>query len=227
MERGYRQIVRRYPNSKIRLTKTSYPYGTKFHGLFSLILFIFSLILHIFSLMLFISNFTLFISVLTYSSHLYSVVSFAFSRILFAFSHISLVLSHILYVFSLILYVFSLILFLFSLLFLYSVSHTVREDIVPQILSCSKFRKHQEIKKTPNTEIQNIHKIENNIVEKTKNMEKDTRITLFLILNTLLMASLNFTQILLVNQGYLESQKIRRIIHVGPELMKLHLMKMK
>ena len=106
----------------------------------------------------------------------------------------------------------------------------MREDIVPQILSCSKFRKHQielEIKKAPNTEIQNIHKIENNIVEKTKNMEKDTRITLFLILNTLLMASLNFTQILLVNQGYLESQKIRRIIHVGPELMKLHLMKMK
>ena len=33
MERGYRRFVRRYPNSKIRVTKTRYPYGTKFRGL--------------------------------------------------------------------------------------------------------------------------------------------------------------------------------------------------
>ena len=33
IERGYRRIVRRYPNSKIRVTKTRYPYGTKFRGL--------------------------------------------------------------------------------------------------------------------------------------------------------------------------------------------------
>ena len=33
MERGYRRIVRRYPNSKIRVTKTRYFYATKFRGL--------------------------------------------------------------------------------------------------------------------------------------------------------------------------------------------------
>ena len=55
---------------------------------------------------------------------------------------------------------------------MYSVSHTVWEDIVLQILSCGKFRKHQielEIKKmNRNTK---IHKIEKNIVEKKTNME--------------------------------------------------------
>ena len=33
MEQGYQRIVCQYPNSKIRLTKTCYPYGTKFCGL--------------------------------------------------------------------------------------------------------------------------------------------------------------------------------------------------
>ena len=60
---------------------------------------------------------------------------------------------------------------------MYSVSHTVWEDNVLQILSCSKFRKHQielEIKKmNRNTK---IHKIEKNIVEKKTNMENATRI---------------------------------------------------
>ena len=32
MERGYRRFVRGYPNSKIRVAKTRYPYGTKFRG---------------------------------------------------------------------------------------------------------------------------------------------------------------------------------------------------
>lgn len=33
MEQGYRRMVRRYPNSKLRVTKTCYPYVTKFGGL--------------------------------------------------------------------------------------------------------------------------------------------------------------------------------------------------
>ena len=119
--------------------------------LLSLILFIFGLVLFIFSF-----------------------ISFIFSLVLFIFSHLiyiqlscmdsvtSLCMSHILHALSLILY-------LFSLIFLYSVSHIVCEDIMPQILSCSKFRKHQielEIKKTYiNTK---IYKTEKNIVEKTQ-----------------------------------------------------------
>ena len=33
MERGYRRIICRYPNSEIRVMKTCYPYGTKLRGL--------------------------------------------------------------------------------------------------------------------------------------------------------------------------------------------------
>ena len=33
MEWDYRQIARHYPNGKIRVTKTRYPYETKFRGL--------------------------------------------------------------------------------------------------------------------------------------------------------------------------------------------------
>ena len=33
MEQGDRRMVRRYPNSKLRVTKTRYPYVTKFGGL--------------------------------------------------------------------------------------------------------------------------------------------------------------------------------------------------
>ena len=53
---------------------------------------------------------------------------------------------------------------------MYSVSHTVRKDIVPQILSCSRFRDNQieqrkrQIKSTENR-ILNSNK---NIVEKTE-----------------------------------------------------------
>ena len=33
MQRGHQQIVRRHHKSKIRVTKTRYPYGTQFGGL--------------------------------------------------------------------------------------------------------------------------------------------------------------------------------------------------
>ena len=38
--RRYRRIVRRYPNGKIRVLKTCYPYGTKFGGLIFIIYFV-------------------------------------------------------------------------------------------------------------------------------------------------------------------------------------------
>ena len=119
---------------------------------FSLKLFIFSLILFVFSHISYIFSLILFPSVTYYiQPHLICTRSdmiYIFSLILFVFSQI----------FDIFFYIFSLILF-YSVFFLYSVSRTVREGIVQQVLPCSRFRNNQiELSnvKCKNTKIQKI-----------------------------------------------------------------------
>ena len=152
--------------------------GVKFglvYNVFSLKLFIFSLIyiyIYISSLVSLAFNqilsiFSVILFVLSQILHIFSLVLFTFSQILYIFSLVLFVFGQILYIFSLIVFLFSHILYIYSFSsyftqssFLYSVSHTVREDVVLQILSCSRFRNIQiEIRKRQikNT---NIHKIE-------------------------------------------------------------------
>ena len=95
-------------------------------------------------------------SVLNYlrsvSSYLYSVSSYIYS-----------IRSYIYSVWSY-LYLVSSYFIQFSLL--YSVAHTVREDIVPQILSCSRFRNNQiELTKR---QIQKYENTENRILNSNK-----------------------------------------------------------
>ena len=67
--------------------------------------------------------------------------------------------------------------------FLHSVSHTMREDIVPQVLSCSRFRNNQtelrkrQIPKYKNTENRILHSNKN--IVKNRNMENPIRISYF------------------------------------------------
>ena len=63
-------------------------------------------------------------------------------------------------------------LILFSLLFLYSVSHTVREHVVPQILSCGRFRNN--LIESRKFQIQNYKNIENGILNSNKNIVEKT-----------------------------------------------------
>ena len=102
-------------------------------------------------------------SVLNYlrsvSSYLYSVSSYIYS----IRSHIYSIRSHIYSVWSY-LYLVSSYFIQFSLLC--SVSHTVQEDIVPQILSCSRFRNNQiELTKR---QIQKYENTENRILNSNK-----------------------------------------------------------
>ena len=56
--------------------------------------------------------------------------------------------------------------------FLYSVSHVVREDIVPHILLCSRFRNNQiELRKS---QIQKYKNTENRILNSNKNIVEKT-----------------------------------------------------
>ena len=122
--------------------------------IFSLILYIFSLILYIFSLMLYIFNLVLY----TFSLNLFifSQILYIFSLILFAFSPILYLISS--YLYSVTSFIYSVSSYFIQSSFLYSVSRTVREDIVPQVLSCSRFRNNQtelrkrQIQKDKNTE---------------------------------------------------------------------------
>ena len=77
------------------------------------------------------------------------------------------------YSYSFISYICSVLSYLIQSSFLYSVSHTLQENIVPHILSCSRFRKNQielrkrQIQKYKNTE-NRIFNSDKNIVEKTE-----------------------------------------------------------
>ena len=107
--------------------------------IFSLILFVFSHILRIFSLILFVFSQILYI---------FSIILFIFSHILqicslilFVFSHILYI--HIQYLIYIYIYIYSISSHFIQSSFLYSVSHTLREDIVPHILPCSRFKNNQ------------------------------------------------------------------------------------
>ena len=103
--------------------------------IFSLILFVFSHILRIFSLILFVFSQILYI---------FSIILFIFSHILQIFSLILFVFSHVLYIhIQYLIYIYSISSHFIQSSFLYSVSHTLREDIVPHILPCSRFRNNQ------------------------------------------------------------------------------------
>ena len=68
MEQGYWRIVRRYPNNKIRVTETRYPYGTKFRGLVYLhmywisVLYVFLCVLYLNILLIYMKMFLSFIA---------------------------------------------------------------------------------------------------------------------------------------------------------------------
>ena len=134
------------------------------------------------------SRFYYLCSVLNY---LYSVISciyiyiyiYIFSLILFVFSHIIYLYIYNIYIY---IYMYISILALFYSVFLYSISHTVREDFVPQILSCSRFRNNQvEIRKCQ--------------IQKYK--KTNGRTIFFIILYTLSMAQSNFIlMMLLINK---------------------------
>ena len=132
--------------------------------MFSLILLVFSPILFIFSLILFAFSHILYIfSLICIQSHLiyifsliyqYSVTSYLYS----VSSYLYLVTSYICSVWS----------YFIQSSVLYSLSHTVREDIVPHILSCSRSRNNQiELRKR---EIQKMQKYRNRILISNKNI---------------------------------------------------------
>ena len=137
-------------------------------------------------------------------SHMYSVSSY-----IYIFSLIIFIFSQILYIFSLILFLFSHILYIFSF---FVFSRTVREDIVPQVLSSSRFRNNQielrkrRIQKDKNTEnrILNSNK---NVVEKAETWKTLEEFILYSFIY-FISSTVNFIlMILLINQWYLESQK--------------------
>ena len=102
-----------------------------------LLLYVFSLKLFIFSLILFVFSHIL---------RIFSLILFVFSQILQIFSLILFVFSHILYIhiqYLIYIYIYSISSHFIQSSFLYSVSHTLREDIVPHILPCSRFRNNQ------------------------------------------------------------------------------------
>ena len=84
-----------------------------------------SLVVYMFCFKLFFYNLVLFIFSLKYLSQIQSQI----------FGLVTFIFSHTLYIFNVIL--------LYLIFFLYSVSHTVQEDIVLQILLCSRFKNSQ------------------------------------------------------------------------------------
>ena len=109
--------------------------------------------------------------------YIFSLTLFAFSPILYSIS--SYLYSVTSYIYSVSSYLYSVTSFIYSVSsyliqssFLYSVSRTLRQDIVQQVLSCSRFRnnktelRRRQIQKDKNTKnrILNSNK---NIVEKT------------------------------------------------------------
>ena len=79
-------------------------------------------------------------------SYIYSVLSYLYSVISYKYSvssYLYSVTSYI-YIFSILyIYIYSISSHFIQSSFLYSVSHTLREDIVPHILPCSRFRNNQ------------------------------------------------------------------------------------
>ena len=120
----------------------------KWYKIQSILLYVFSLKLFIFSFVLFVFSLILFI--LSHILYIFSLIFFTFSHILYIFSLILFVFSHILYIYSGSTWMYSVTSYIYSVSpgfsqssCLYSVSHTVREVIVPQILLRGRFRNNQ------------------------------------------------------------------------------------
>ena len=135
--------------------------------IFSLILFVFSQILHIFSLDLFVFSQILYI--LSHFICIQSDFTYIQSRLICIQSHLINIQFHLICIQSHLIYIQSRFI---QSSFLYSVSHTVWQDIVPQILSCSRFGNNQiELRKR---QIQKYKNMENRILNSNKNIVEKT-----------------------------------------------------
>ena len=105
-------------------------------------------------------------------SYIYSVSSNLYSVRSYLYSVSSNLYSVRTYFYSVSSYMYSVSSYFIQSSFLYSVSHVVREDIVPHILSCSRFRNNQiELRKS---QIQKYKNTENRILNSNKNIVEKT-----------------------------------------------------
>ena len=95
-----------------------------------------------------------------------------FSRFYYMYSVLSHLYSVSSYLYSVTSSIYSVSCYFIQSSFLYSVSHIVKEDIVPHILSCSRFRNNQtELRKR---QIQKCNNTENRILNSNKNIAEKT-----------------------------------------------------